>query len=239
MTDTAPVPRANPINRRTVLAGAAWSVPVIAVAAMTPLAAASTEPLRLLSASSRVSVAPANDPSWNTSQYGAGKDMLPYAPVVLGLSFTNLGDPLLAGEAYIQGLLTSAAKDPTGLIYSLSAVHNNNWEFVGIGAPQHSDATTDAAYPVWFRYLLPLATGQTSSTAIFTANPTGAIADHIVIDGVVQIPGQTLWSRAFINADLSTIPVGKAGAASDFVSGWSSTPLPGRAATFYIEPAAS
>jgi len=92
---------------------------------------------------------------------------------------------------------------------------------------------------VWFRYLLPLETGQTSSMVNFTANPTGAIADRIVINGVVQIPSQVLWSKAFIKADLSTIPTGKAAAPSDFAAGWSNEPLPGRAAEYYVEPAAS
>ena len=239
MTEVAPTSGSKSINRRTVLAGAAWSVPVIAATVALPLAAASVLPVRTLLASSKVSVPPVGDPSWNTAQYGAGKDMIPYAPVVLGMSFTNLGEPLEAGEAYLHGLLASSAKDSTGVLYSLSAVNNNNWQLVAIGAPQHSSTTSDAIYPVWFRYLLPLATGQTSSTVTFTAVPTGAIADHIVKDGVVLIPSQTLWSRAYVNADLSTIPSGGTGVTTEYRAEWSDVPLPGRGTIYYIEPASA
>ncbi|MFD6699482.1 MULTISPECIES: hypothetical protein [unclassified Microbacterium] len=225
------------LQRRTLVKGAAWSIPVIAAAAALPGAAASPQPVRNLSASSRVSVPPAGDPTWNTTQYGVGKKLIPYSPVTLGLSFTNLGDPLAAGEVYIQGLLTSAAKNAAGNdLFTLSASANNGWVVAGIGTPQHAGPTVDAAYPVWFRYMGALATGQTAPTVFFTANPTGAIADRIIVNGTVLIPGQILYSKPFINADLSAIPPGKAAAPADFTGTWSNTPLPGVTDQFYIEP---
>ncbi len=229
-------PRA--IERRSALKGAAWSIPVIAAAVAVPGAMASTQPVRNLLASSKVSVPPAGAPSWDTTQYGAGKLLIPYDPVTLGLSFTNLGDPLAAGETYIQGLLTSAAKNAAGNdLFTLSASANNGWVVAGIGAPQHASGTTDAAYPVWFRYMGPLATGQTAPTVFFTANPTGAIADRIIVNGTVLIPGQFLYSRAFINADLATVPSGSAAVSAEFVGPWSHIPLPGATDHFYVEPA--
>jgi hypothetical protein len=226
------------LDRRTVLVTAAWSVPVVAAAIATPLAAASGEPTRTVSASSRVSVRPAGDPTWDDEQYGVGKLLVPYSPVVLGLSFTNLGDPLQAGEIYIEGLLTSAAKNAAGQdLFRISGANNNNWAFVATGTPQHAATSTDASYPVWFRYQLPLATGQTSSTVYFTLNPTGAVADRRYVNGVLQIPGQILYSRAYINPDLSTIPAGSAVVPAEFVASWSRVPLPGVTDHFHIEPA--
>lgn len=226
------------IERRTVLVAAAWSAPVVAAAIATPLAAASGEPPRTVLASSRVSVPPAGDPTWDAEQYGVGKLLVPYSPVVLGLSFTNLGDPLEAGEVFIQGLLTSAAKNDAGNdLFALTGVDNNNWTFIGIGTPQHAATTTDAAYPVWFQYQLPLATGQTSSTVFFTANPTGAVADRKYVDGVLQIPGQILYSRPYVNADLSSIPAGTTVAPAEYRGPWSRVPLPAVTDHFHIEPA--
>jgi len=238
----APSSSADPrssVSRRTVLVAAAWSAPVVAATIATPLAAASGEPTRTLLASSRVSVPPAGDPTWDTTQYGVGKMLVPYSPVVLGLSFTNLGDPLSAGEVFIQGLLTSAAKNAAGLdLFSLSGIDNNNWTFIGVGDPQHATATADAAYPVWFQYQLPLETGQTSSTVFFTANPTGALADRRYDDdGTLMIPGEILYSRPYINADLSTIPSGGTGVPTEYRGPWSRVPLPAVTDHFYVEPA--
>ena len=237
MTDPAASPEhdALGVRRRAVIKGAAWSIPVIAAAAAAPRVMAST---RALLASTKVSVPPAGDPAWSATQYGVGKLLIPYTPARLGLSFTNLGDPLAAGETYVQGLLTSAAKNAAGSdLFTLSASANNGWVVAGIGTPQHAGPAVDAAYPVWFRYMSPLATGQTAPTVFFTVNPTSAIADRLVVNGTVLIPGQILYSRPFVNANLSTIPSGSAGVPADYVGSWSRTPLPGVTDHFYIEPA--
>lgn len=226
------------LGRRTVLVAAAWSAPVVAAAIATPLAAASGEPTRNLLASSRVSVPPAGDPGWDGEQYGVGLLEIPYSPIVLGLSFTNLGEPLAAGEVYIEGLLTSAAKIDSGQdLFTLSGATNNNWTYLAVGTPQHASVTVDASYPIWFQYQLPLATGQTSSTVYFTVNPTGAVAARRFVNGTLQIPGQILYSRAYINPDLSTIPSGSVAVNADFRGPWSRTPLPNVTDHFYVEPA--
>lgn len=229
------------LSRRTLIASAAWAAPVVALTIATPLAAASVTPVRNLQASSRVSVPPLGSPPWNSSESGVGKMLVPYVPVVLGLSFTNLGEPLAAGEAFLQGLLTSVAKNQAGQdLFTLTAVDNNNWTYIGKGTPQHAAPTVDAAYPIWFQYQLPLATGQTSSTVYFTATPTGAVADRIFVNGTLQIPGQILYSRAYVNANLAAIPAGTSGSVPyDYRAGWSRVPLPNVTDHFYVEPASA
>lgn len=229
------------VSRRTAI-NAVWSTPVIAAAVAAPRAAASQA--RAVSATSKVSVPLGSSSVWPAHQVQGGVSYgrltIPYAPITLGLSFTNTGLPLVAGEAYILGLVTSVAKNNAGLdLFALSGTNNNGWTFVGVGTPQHAGPTTDAAYPIWFRYNGALATGATAPTVNFTISGTGATASNRYdADGDLLYPGEVLWSRAFINPTPPPppIPAGTGAPTAEFRAAWSNTPLTGRTNTWYVTP---
>lgn len=253
--ETSPADRDVPtsprnLSRRNAI-NAVWATPVIAAAVAAPRAAASQT--RAVSATKNVSVSQGSSTVWPAHQTEGGvvygRLTFPYATITLGLSYTNTGVPLAAGEAYIQGLVTSAAKNDlnTQDLFSVNGANNNGWTYLGKGEPQHAGPGIDAAYPIWFRYSGALATGQTAPTVTFTVSSTGNVAaNRYAADGTLLYPGEVLWSRPFVNAvlpqaaPLPAFPVGTARASVyEYIGDWSSTPLPSTTNRWYVNPAAA
>lgn len=238
------------VSRRNAI-NAVWATPVIAATVAAPRAAASQT--RVVSATSKVSVPPGTSGVWPAHQTEGGivygRLTFPYATITLGLSYTNTGAPLAAGEAYIQGLVTSAAKNDLNAqdLFSVSGANNNGWTYLGKGEPQHAGTGIDAAYPIWFRYDGTLATGETAPTVNFTVSSTGNIAaNRYTAGGTLLYPGEELWSRPFVNAvlpqaaPLPAFPVGSARASVyEYIGDWSNTPLPSTTNRWYVNPAAA
>ncbi|NQX26984.1 hypothetical protein HQQ81_06420 [Microbacteriaceae bacterium VKM Ac-2854] len=157
------------------------------------------------------------------------------------LSVTNVGDPLLAGELYVKGVVTTAARrQDLANLFSLAGSDNNGWTSIGVGTPQQANGATDGAYPIWFRWNAPLPSGASTSPVDFSVLSTGVGAGRFFdAAGALLIPKQVLWARGYVNPVLTPIPAQGTPVVAEFESSYSNNPLTGFVESWYVEPVAA